>query len=170
LIKRIRKISSWVAVIFICIGIASLITGLLLPIEFINYKAATIVSRLYFSILIISAFSALSITYQQKYGWGTMISIMVVLSITIFITFYLIAIASLSNMCSWTTVNTLYENTENPSVKIVEREFGCGATDSSNPTKRLFKTKQVTPFFVWVTEFDTASVDKTKWHREVIRE
>jgi NADPH:quinone reductase-like Zn-dependent oxidoreductase len=59
----------------------------------------------------------------------------------------------------------LFDNSENPSEKIVLREFGCGATDSGSPALRVCKIKTITPYLIWVTKTDTTTIDRQVWKR-----
>ncbi|WP_027420013.1 hypothetical protein [Crocinitomix catalasitica] len=64
-------------------------------------------------------------------------------------------------MCSYNNRNLFY-NKESKSI-IIERSLNCGAWDSDMPN---YKTVKVTPFlgyFNYVSNIDTASIDKTKW-------
>ena len=70
-----------------------------------------------------------------------------------------------AGMCDWTTDKVFFENIKNPSVKIVQRDFGCGATDSSPATIKLFKVREITPLLIWVTPIDTNKIDKSDWNR-----
>ena len=79
---------------------------------------------------------------------------------------FLFAIATaLSGLCSWTTEKILFENKNDKSTKIVLRDFGCGAVDSTSPTPGVFKIKYYTSHFIWVSEIDTNKIDKNLWIR-----
>ena len=67
------------------------------------------------------------------------------------------------HQCAWTTRNELLMHKANNKIKIVERDYGCGATDSTAPIVRIFKTREVTNFFIFITEVDTSKIDKTNW-------
>ena len=75
----------------------------------------------------------------------------------------LIAISTFGNMCSWTTSKVLYTNIKNPGIQIVERDFGCGATDSSPAIKRNFKIKKFAVVFFTATEVELADLDTSEW-------
>jgi hypothetical protein len=69
------------------------------------------------------------------------------------------------NMCDWTTNKVFFKNINDPSTLIVQRSFGCGATDSSLPKIEVSKTIQITPYFIWVTDIDTTQINKSEWTR-----
>jgi hypothetical protein len=74
-------------------------------------------------------------------------------------------IVLLGSTCAWTTDKVFFENKQNSSVKIVQRHFGCGATDSSYPTVKVFRVREITSDLIWVTEIDTTQIDKSEWIR-----
>ena len=71
----------------------------------------------------------------------------------------------LGSTCAWTTDKVFFENKQNSSIKIVQRSYGCGATDSSRPIPKVFKVREITEDFIWATEIDTIKIDKNKWTR-----
>ena len=68
-----------------------------------------------------------------------------------------------TGMCDYSTDKVLFENKKNSSIKIVQRSFGCGATDSSPATLSIFKVKEITPYLIWVTSIDTNQINKSDW-------
>ena len=68
-------------------------------------------------------------------------------------------------MCEWSDGKIIYENKNNPSSKIVERDMGCGATDSGDPVYGMFKIKTLIPPFVWANRVDTDQIDKSEWKK-----
>jgi hypothetical protein len=79
--------------------------------------------------------------------------------------FILFALASLDDMCNWSTGEIIFEHRTNHSVKIVRRYFGCGATDSSPATPGIYKETQITPLFVHFTKVDTTALNAADWVR-----
>ena len=68
-------------------------------------------------------------------------------------------------MAAWSRGETILENRSNKSVRIVKRDFGCGATDSSPETVQIFKITQITPLFIYVSKVDTSKLEKKDWVR-----
>jgi hypothetical protein len=80
-----------------------------------------------------------------------------------FLSAFVMVIAVFANLCAWTNDEILYQNKENSSVKIIQRSFGCGATDSSEGTVDIFKVRELSSVFIWATKIDTAEIDKSEW-------
>lgn len=80
-----------------------------------------------------------------------------------FFIFFMIAMGSFSDMCSWTTGNTLFQSTRNSKIKVVERWYGCGATDSTPATRKAFKIVYITSFLAKVSAIDISKLDKEEW-------
>jgi hypothetical protein len=89
--------------------------------------------------------------------------IMLTLLITGFV-FFLIAIASFGNMCSYSTGKTIFINKKNKD-RIVLRYFGCGATDSTPASTHVSKIRYFTPLFMLVSDIDTTKIDRRQWVR-----
>lgn len=77
----------------------------------------------------------------------------------------MIGASALSNLCGWSTDKILFTNKAHPSVKIGIRSFGCGAVDGTSPTIHVSKIKNVTPFFIHVSDIDTTTINKSEWIR-----
>ncbi len=82
--------------------------------------------------------------------------------ITVFV-LYLMAMASFGDMCAWYTEKILFENKNDRSQKILLRNFGCGATDSSSPLLQVVKATYYTSHFFHLTPIDTTKIDRTVW-------
>lgn len=68
-----------------------------------------------------------------------------------------------SGMCLWSERETLYIHKEDLGRRIVVRDFGCGATDSSPPIKRVFEVKKLNAWFLYSSKIDTTLMDHTQW-------
>ena len=90
----------------------------------------------------------------------------IVISVAAFILIIIYSFASMwSSMCLWSTRRILFEKKNDRSIKIIERDFGCGATDSSPGTVAIFKITEITPFFMYASRIDTTRIDKNEWSR-----
>ncbi len=87
----------------------------------------------------------------------------IVLAISFFVETILYAFGP--GMCERTTRKVLFQDRTDPSVKIVERDFGCGATDSEPATTDTYKIKELAFYFILSTKVDTNKIDKTQWTR-----
>lgn len=65
-------------------------------------------------------------------------------------------------MCGHVITEELFINRTNPSIKIVTRAFGCGATDSTPSTHSTVKIHEFGYLFMLVSE-QKEGIDLTKW-------
>ena len=88
--------------------------------------------------------------------------------LTIFVSLlsvFMLFISIWTGMCRWTNNKVLFNNIDDKTTQIVLRDFGCGATDSGNPTYKVCKIKNLLPSIIWVTEIDTTKIDRQVWQR-----
>ena len=163
--QMFNRIIFWIAIVSILFFILPPIIGLLLPLEFTNDRFKDIYEKIRFTTLpiaiLLTLFGTIKITdsSQRKTTKIVLTIVAAVLSgMILFFSFW-------SGMCAWATERILFDNSENPSKKIVLREFGCGATDSGSPVIRVCKIKTITPYLIWVTKADTTSIDRQVWTR-----
>jgi hypothetical protein len=159
------KIIFWTSIIFICLCVLIGIITHLLPIEIDNKTENT-----YENILItwfpISILLTLSGTIKPNDTGRTMgFKFLLTIFTTGLFVFMIFATSLGSGMCGWTTIKVLFENKQNHSNKIVKRTFGCGATDSGSPLLKIFEVKEISSYFIWVSEVDTNNIDRTNWAR-----
>ncbi len=163
--KTLSKIVFLTSLSFIggCIFIG--ILGSLLPIEVIDDNLVYYYMVIRFYGIPITIILTLTGTIKQKDKAGLIIGkIIATIAMSIF-SLFIVFMVLFSNMCGWTTNRVFFENTQNKTIKIVERNFGCGATDSGEPVYKIFKLKEITKYFIWVTEIDTNQIDKSEWTR-----
>lgn len=86
------------------------------------------------------------------------------LSVGIFAFFFMI-ISIFTGMCDWSNQKILYTNKKNKEVKIIKRDYGCGATDSDLPTIKIFKVRKVTKYFILAKEVDITKIDQNEWNK-----
>jgi hypothetical protein len=90
----------------------------------------------------------------------------IIIAICYLFLFFCYAVFSFGfSMCTWSRGETILENRLNKSVRIVKRDFGCGATDTSPATVEIFKITQITPLFICVSKVDTNKLEKKDWVR-----
>lgn len=68
-----------------------------------------------------------------------------------------------TSMCAWSERKCLFVNREDPERRIVIRDYGCGATDSSPPIVRTYEMYRLNRCFNCVGEVDTAELDDSDW-------
>ena len=95
-----------------------------------------------------------------------MMKVILTLIIDAFVVFVMI-VAILGDMCEYSDRQVLFQNKNDPSDKIVMRDFGCGATDSTPATLSIAHIKYFTPHVFIVKEkyMDTSAIDHSKWVR-----
>jgi hypothetical protein len=154
--------------IVICGSLALLLK--ILPLEFKNADYQEKFDGLfYFGIPIAILFTGARLGFKSKYQAKISSEILktVLLSIAVFVLFILYAIGNFGNsMCIKVTEETLFIKKNSNSIKIVRRNFGCGATDSSPGTITIEKEVQVISFFVYYSPIDTAKINKSEWTPE----
>ena len=74
--------------------------------------------------------------------------------------FFIMIGSILSGMCDWSNNETLFVNKENQNIKIIEREYGCGAMDSDIPFIRDFKVNEFSKYFIIATKIDKEKINK----------
>ena len=104
-------------------------------------------------------------TIKKKDTTGTMVlKIFITIVISAFSLLVMI-MALFAGMCDWTTDKVFFENKHRTSTKIVQRSYGCGATDGSAATIKIVKVKEITPYLIWVASIDTTKINKGEWTR-----
>jgi hypothetical protein len=159
------RVIFWVDIIFIgtCILIPVLMR--MLPVEFASRNIEETYEQVLFTGFPIAILFTLSGTIKPGDSAGSMgIKFVLTLLICGIVLFFMIS-TTLAGMCNWTTLRELFVNKHDHSVKIVERGFGCGATDGGEPSVRVFKTENMTNYLIWVTPIDTNLIDRYEWIR-----
>ena len=83
----------------------------------------------------------------------------VISSITVFVMLFF---SEIFNLCR-TDYNELYINKKDTSIKIVESSFGCGAFDSTPPSKHIVKIQEYPFGLISVDKVDTNRINKADW-------
>lgn len=86
----------------------------------------------------------------------------VALAVFVFLYFFLTTVL---DFCGSTAGKVLYESKKKPSRQIVERQFGCGAVDSSPPSISFCEIDEYPLGLIYVTQIDTAKIDLKLWDR-----
>jgi len=67
--------------------------------------------------------------------------------------------------CTWSTGTVLFEKKSNAGIKLVERDFGCGAVDNTPPSEGFFIRTPVSPVFFYYKAVDTTKIDMRVWQK-----
>jgi hypothetical protein len=162
---KFLRIIYWISIFLICFWISVSIIGPFLPIECVNEELENNYYIIHFWGLPVAILTTLTGTIKLD---DTLGSIVGKVCLTIFSSVFSMIFMTLlffTNMCSWTNGRVIFENKEVSSIKIIEREYGCGATDSGEPVYKIFKVQEVTKYFIKVTEIDTVTIDRAEWMR-----
>lgn len=72
-------------------------------------------------------------------------------------------ILTFSDWCAYNTFKTLAVYKTDTTRKLVLRDFGCGATDSSPASFHTFESKTYGNIFISYRRVDTSKINKTLW-------
>ncbi|MBL7800688.1 MAG: hypothetical protein JNL95_08170 [Chitinophagales bacterium] len=158
-----NKVIFKTSILLLSIWILSAICRTFIPLEFSNNNFEFIYDNIRFYGFPITIILTLTGTIKKDDSSGVIVTKIVM---TIFISafsVFVMFIMLFAEMCDWSTDKVVFVNKQNPSTKIVQRSFGCGATDSSPETIKVFKIREITPYFIWVTNIDTNQINKSEW-------
>lgn len=163
--QRFLKIIYWTSILLLCFWILTAILGNFIPLEFAYNDSEFIYDSIRFYGFPIAILLTLTGTIKEKDTSGV---IATKIFGTIFVSAFSVFVMFMTlfaGMCDWTTDKVFFENNKNPTTKIVQRSFGCGATDSSPATIKLFKVREFTRHLIWITSVDTSQINKNEWTR-----
>jgi hypothetical protein len=136
-----------------------------LPLDLANTQVEIVYGCLYFYGFPLAILLTLSGSIQKADG---VLAIIVKTFVTLIVaaaSLVIMVIWMFTSMCGWYTTAELFENKEDPELKIATRDFGCGATDSSPNVTKVFKVRHVTDYMIWYVEADTNRLDMREWKR-----
>ncbi len=163
--QRFLKIVYWTSILIPCFWVLTTILGNLVPLEFSNNNSEFIYDSIRFYGIPIAIMLTLTGTIKSKDTSGSIATkIFLTICVSAF-SIFIMFMTLFAGMCDWTTDKIFFENKQNSSIKIVQRSFGCGATDSSPATLKVFKVREITPYLIWVTSIDTNKINKDEWKR-----
>jgi hypothetical protein len=158
------KFIFWTSIFFIGFWILLPILELFIPLEFTDNEIKNSFYNIRFWGLPLSIMLTLTGTLKPN---DSSIGSKVILTLLISgISVFIMIISLFGDMCGWTaTGKVFFEDKKDHSIKIVERDYGCGALDSGLPKYKVVKIKELTKYLVLVTEIDTNKIDKSEWIR-----
>ncbi len=112
----------------------------------------------------ISILFSLTGTLRRTNSMGAIIA-KIVLTVFVALIPVFVAFATALDLCGWTTDKSLFVMKNDSATKIVLRDFGCGAVDSTSPDYVVVKVKYLTSHFIWISNIDTTKIDRSVWHR-----
>ncbi|MBC7936015.1 MAG: hypothetical protein H7Y86_11750 [Rhizobacter sp.] len=154
-----------IAYIALCCLVAILLT--ILPLELKNEQLRENRDSLFFfgiPIAILFTLARLGFKNRKNLVIWKQIVATVLLSLGVFILFFLYAIASFGgSMCKYTTGETVFTKRNSSTTTIVKRYFGCGATDSTPPIITLARQTAILSFFWYYSKTDSTGIDRSVW-------
>jgi hypothetical protein len=163
---KLSKLIFYISIFLILFWILAAMLSACLPIECTHKGLVEVytVTRFYgFPVAILFALCGTVRATDSPLEIGLkVIGTVIVSGISVFVLF----LALFGGMCAWSSGTTLFIHKNDPATKIVLRDYGCGATDSSPPKYALFKERKLIDYFYWEAEFDTLSMDKREWVRQ----
>jgi len=165
-VQKFLRIVHWTSILCLCFWILVPILGLFIPLEFANsHTEDTYIKIRFYGFPIAATLLILTGMIKRKHTLCLIVTKIILATCIAVFSFFVMIIVLFGSMCAWTTDKVFFENKRNPSIKIVQRSFGCGATDSTPATIKVFKIREITSDLIWVTEIDTTQIDKSEWIR-----
>jgi hypothetical protein len=96
---------------------------------------------------------------KNSKGTGKALTIVSAIISLLFLSFFVFA----KTMCGYITDEVLFVNKSDTTLKIIEKHYDCGATDSDLPKYEFYKTKALTRKILYSKQIDTLRLDKTEW-------
>jgi len=161
--KVVSKLIFWLSIFLIFVFVVLPIVIDFTSLEFANDHYKSEYEEIRFYLLPIIIWLTLFGTIKKKYS-RERISVTVGLTVLASVVSFLFLFFSVfAGMCAWTDNKTLFIKADDPTTKIILRDYGCGATDSGSPIYKTFKVKRLTSYLVSVNYIDTTKIDKTHW-------
>jgi hypothetical protein len=82
-------------------------------------------------------------TIKKEYSRDRIIATVGLTVLASVICFLVLLFSVFAGMCAWTDNKTLFIKANDPTTKIILRDYGCGATDSGSPIYKVFKVKDL---------------------------
>jgi len=167
MIQFFLKIIYYLSIISLCLWGVALILRIFLPLEFANHDSEMIYIKIRFYWFIISAvLLILTGVIERKHTLNLIITKIIlsfgIVGFSIFVTMGII----IGSVCGWTVDDKVFfENKQNSSIKIIMRNYDCGALDSSYPDFRPYKVRKISDNFNWATKIDTTKINRNEWIR-----
>ncbi len=158
------KIVYWTSVVLITFCVITQILYWVLPLELSDDASAVYTEIRFCGFVVAVLYGIYRIGSKKNFSESILSKVTGILVVSCFGFFIMIAFL-FSGMCSWSTEKVFFEDAKDISIQIVERHFGCGATDSGEPRIEIVKVNQLTRHLFWITEIDTATIDKSRWKK-----
>jgi hypothetical protein len=163
--KTISKLIYWTSLALILLLVVVPFIGQFTPLEISNesFQDAYLEFRFY-GLPIIILLTLFGTIKPQNSSATKATKIFLTIGVSLF-SIFILFITLFAGMCRWTDNEILFNNVNDNTTHIILRDFGCGATDSGQPSYKVCKIKNILPSLIWVTDFDTTKIDRKVWKR-----
>lgn len=161
----ISKLIFYFALAVIIFFIYEPIVAAILHLEFSVYSAGERFEEFRFCAIPVAIVCTLAGTLSQSNSYPVILAKILISFFVAGCVCVLLIFFSFADMCAYSKGETWFVNKVNPNIKVVRRDFGCGATDSSPASVSFWKIRQITPFLIKADIIDTLSIDMNKWQR-----
>ena len=121
---KVLKIAYWTSIFLPCFWILTAILGTFIPLEFADNNNEFIYDSIRFYGFPIAILLTLTGTIKKADATSSVATkIFLTIGVAAFSVFVMV-MTLFAGMCDWTTDKVFFENIKNPSVKIVQRDFG----------------------------------------------
>jgi len=168
--KLVCRIIYWLAVAFIALIILIWLAAKLIPLDFRedSYEEYFIATG-FFGIptAIIATITKIGFILSDKECKKKIITNRILMAVVLIIVgiIYFTSTA-LDGMCGWSKGEVIFKKKDDNDVKLVRKDFGCGAVDGSLPDTAFFSRAPVTPIFYYYKTVDTSKTDMSVWEKE----
>jgi hypothetical protein len=133
--------------------------GQYLPFQFNNQNTAESFYHLIWLTFPLAILLTLLRPGKNSKGTGKALTIVAAIVSLVFLSFFVFA----RTMCGYITDEVLFVNKSDTTLKIVEKHYDCGATDSDLPKYEYYKTKALIRQILYSKQVDTLRLDKNEW-------
>ena len=163
--NRFRKFIFILSLTLIAVIILIFLAGNFIPLEFANAREEEQYESGRFVVLFAATLLTITGTVKKKDDKKTVSAKIFLTMLAAMIPVFIAFGTGLDGMCGHSIVKTLFEKNNDPSEKIVIRDFGCGATDSSPSVRSVEKLSYYTSHFYIASPVDTMKLDRDQWVR-----
>lgn len=154
-----RRIFFWISTCWIIVCAFILTIGQYLPFQFSNENTAQNFCLLIWLTFPLAILLTLLRPGKTSKGTGKALTVATAIVSPVFLSFFVFG----KTMCGYITDKVLFVNKSDTGLKIVEKHYDCGATDTDLPKYEYYKTKALTRQILYSKQVDTLGLDKNEW-------
>lgn len=163
--NTIKRVVFWTSLVYLGIWIIFPIIRKLFHLEFVSNEMKVDYQKFQFYAVPVAILLTLVWTIKPKDLIKEKLY-KVSLTLLVIVFLYFITIMTLfMGMCIYTDREVLYQHKENPNRKIMIRNYGCGAFDSSTPSTHVFEVNYFSRYIKSAHKIDTTEIEMWEWER-----